>query len=184
MSNNRREIPCLKGYYANTYGFIQKKVDYGYEFVPVHKRGKDYRGVYIEGQGYKVSRLIAITFPEICGSWFEGAEVDHINTIRTDDRAENLRVCTHADNQRNPLTRKHISESYNRRGTKQEKEPKKDTIAMYSRDMVFLRSFKNSNQAEKQTGIFRRGIVGCCNGTAKYAGKNGGDKYIFRYIVP
>ena len=37
--------------------------------------------------------------------------VDHINTIRTDNRAENLRWVTHKENMNNPLTRKHNSES-------------------------------------------------------------------------
>lgn len=53
---------------------------------------------------YPVSHLVAKAFPEICGEWFEGAEVDHINGIRNDNRAVNLKVCSHIDNIRNPLT--------------------------------------------------------------------------------
>ena len=37
--------------------------------------------------------------------------VDHINTIRTDNSVENLRWVTQAENNRNPLTRKHYSEA-------------------------------------------------------------------------
>ena len=37
--------------------------------------------------------------------------VDHINTVKTDNRAENLRWVTHKENCNNPLTLKHISES-------------------------------------------------------------------------
>ena len=37
--------------------------------------------------------------------------VDHINTVTTDNRAENLRWVTHKENMNNPLSRKHISEA-------------------------------------------------------------------------
>lgn len=40
-----------------------------------------------------------------------GYEIDHINTVRDDNRLENLRVVTHTENNRNPLTRKHHSEA-------------------------------------------------------------------------
>ena len=37
-------------------------------------------------------------------------QLDHINTIRSDNRLENLRCVTQKENSNNPLTRKHISE--------------------------------------------------------------------------
>ena len=68
-----------------------------------HKKG--YVSVRFPGDRYyRVSRLVAKAYPEICGEWFEGCEVDHINGIRDDNRAVNLKVCTHLDNIRNPLT--------------------------------------------------------------------------------
>lgn len=41
----------------------------------------------------------------------QGYEIDHINTIRDDNRLENLRLCTHKENCNNHLTRKHCSEA-------------------------------------------------------------------------
>lgn len=36
--------------------------------------------------------LVAKAFPEVCGVWFEGCHVHHLNRDTQDDRAENLRV--------------------------------------------------------------------------------------------
>lgn len=57
----------------------------------------------------KVHRLVASTFPEICGEWFEGAEPDHINTITTDNRAENIRWVSRSGNMQNPITKDRLS---------------------------------------------------------------------------
>jgi len=44
-----------------------------------------------------------------------GYEIDHINTIKTDNKLENLRVCTKSENMLNPLTRKRNSEAQKRK---------------------------------------------------------------------
>ena len=43
---------------------------------------------------FKVHRLVARAFPDICGEYKKGLVVDHINTVRTDNRAINLKWCT------------------------------------------------------------------------------------------
>lgn len=62
----------------------------------------------------KVSHLVAQAFPEICGEWFDGCDVDHIDTNRLNNNATNLRVTDRKGNMENPLTRKHCSESVDR----------------------------------------------------------------------
>lgn len=74
-----------------------------YESVCLSKNGKLRK--------FLTHRLVANAFPEICGTWFDGCEVDHLNGNAFDNRAENLKVCTPKENINNPLTKKHISEA-------------------------------------------------------------------------
>lgn len=74
---------------------IDKK---GYNNVCFSKNG--------EQHFFKVSHIVARAFPEICGVWFEGCEIDHLNGNRADNRPENLKVCTHKENINNPVTKK------------------------------------------------------------------------------
>lgn len=58
-----------------------------------------------------IHRLVAKAFPEICGEWFDGCECDHLNTDRTDNRAENIRVVSKKTNMNNPITKKKLSQA-------------------------------------------------------------------------
>lgn len=59
-------------------------------------------------KAFRVHRAVYETF---VGEIPEGYEIDHINTKRDDNRVENLRAVTHAENTRNPLTVQHKSKS-------------------------------------------------------------------------
>ena len=55
-----------------------------------------------------VHRLVYETF---VGEIPSGYEIDHINTIRDDNRIENLRCVSHKENCNNPLSRTHHSKA-------------------------------------------------------------------------
>ena len=55
-----------------------------------------------------VHRLVYETF---VGEIPQECEIDHINTVSTDNRLENLRCVTHKENVNNPLTKIHLSEA-------------------------------------------------------------------------
>lgn len=71
----------------------------GYLQVCININGKQYNKT--------VHRLIAKTFIKNIDN---KPCIDHVNTIRTDNRVENLRWVTHKENCNNELTRKHLSE--------------------------------------------------------------------------
>ena len=58
---------------------------------------KGYRSIQIDGEGYLVHRLIWLY---VHGK-FPPEQLDHINLNRSDNRIENLRAATHAQNMRN-----------------------------------------------------------------------------------
>lgn len=72
-----------------------------------------------EGHGYLIIRItknISVRVHRLVYETFvcripKGYEIDHINTVRDDNRLENLRCVTRKENLNNPLTRKHISEA-------------------------------------------------------------------------
>ena len=82
------------------------------------KTGKEIGSV--DSNGYVVAstlgfmhRLIWETFK---GKIPEGYEIDHINTIRNDNRLENLRLVSHKENCNNPLSIHHYKQSNKGKG--------------------------------------------------------------------
>ena len=66
-----------------------------------------YKVLNFNGRTRQISHLIWEAFN---GEIPDGLEIDHINTIRDDNRLDNLRLVTHKENCNNPLTVKHRKE--------------------------------------------------------------------------
>lgn len=147
-----------------------------------------------------VHRLVAEAYPEISGEWFEECQVDHLNTIREDNRAINLKVCTASENANNPLTIKH--QSIKKLGKKmpfgfgdkisslkkgrthtectKEKIRKKISIPIlqFSLDGEFIRKWNSAREVEKELNIAHSQITACCKKRKNYQTAGG---YIWRY---
>lgn len=100
-----RDIPDYEGKYqvsnmGNVRNIIRGKnlkgrLDmYGYYRVILYKKGIRYKS-------FQIHRLVAMSFIENPNG---KPQVDHINTIRTDNRVENLRWVTYRENNLNTIT--------------------------------------------------------------------------------
>ena len=174
-------IPFNKHYFACSNGCIYNKK--GRRIGT--KRDKSYNVVYIKHRDtnkfkcYYVHRLIWITFN---GEIPEGMEIDHINTIKNDNRLENLRLVTHKENCNNPKTLENYSiankgEKHPIYGTKRSETTKKKIseanskqLYQYSTDEKLVRIWPNAKEVEKELGIKRSNISACCYGKIKSAG--------------
>ena len=87
--------------------------------------GNDYLIVCLKKDGKMktnlIHRLVAQTFIENIG---DKPCVDHISTVKTDNRVENLSFVTHKENNNNELTKKHLSEGHKGRVVSEETRKK------------------------------------------------------------
>ena len=164
-----RDIPGYEGYYqVSNMGNIRSigAVDSKGRFRPptvLHLTTKNtgYKRVQLcfgKPNSYNVHRLVAKAFPEICGEWFEKCEIDHINGVRDDNRAENLRVVSHAKNCNNPITLQKYHETGIKKGAK---------IDQFTLDGEIVKTWNSYKEIKRELGYWTSGIKMCCNGQLK-----------------
>ena len=129
-----------------------------YPCVQLFKNGK--------GKRCKVHRLVAEAF---IPNPSNAREVDHINTMRNDNRVENLRWVTHKENMCNKNTRKYMSEFVDNNPKVKEKilktkiknktrtSPKR--IFQYSTEGQFIKEWTCAAEVEASTGFKRKSIA-------------------------
>lgn len=107
---------------------------------------------------YKVHRIIAYIFCEkeesIKDIPFEDLDVEHINTIKTDNRIENLRWCTRKGNMKNPITRKRMSESA------------KKKVYQYTKEGKLVKVYASTIETQVD-GFVQANVSACCRGVRK-----------------
>lgn len=99
----------------------------------------------------KLHRLVWETF---VGEIHEGYEIDHINTIRDDNRIENLRCVTHKENVNNPLSKLNYSES--RKGNRNRFGKPTSTFGELFRERYGITRSENLELYERQRVYFHR----------------------------
>lgn len=98
--------------------------------------------------------------------------IDHINTDKYDNRVENLRWCTMKENQNNPLTRKHMSES--KKGEKSHMWGKRGKLNWSSKPTLqytlsgkLIREWDAVMDIERELGYHQGCISKCCRGESE-----------------
>lgn len=179
-----REIPGYEGFYAassfgrikslsrfvkNKNGLVRKN---GKILAPGFNKTGGYYVVNLSRYGKTkmqlVSRLVAFAFPEICGEYFDGADIDHCNGLKTDNRPENLRWVSHKMNMNNPNTKTELNN----------RENQSKWIIKLSLNNEILHFYPSLGEAERETGISKSNISKCCRLKVKSAGG-----YLWKYAI-
>jgi hypothetical protein len=150
-----------------------------YLFVGLHKNGKTTQR--------NIHRLVAEAFIQNPNNL---PCVNHINEVKTDNRAINLEWCTVEYNSNYGNAKKNMIDSRRKNNNQEEINKKiKDTkkrnqsfscekpVAQYTMNGTFIARYESATDAERKTGISRGGIQRCCIG--RYLQAKG---FIWKYI--
>ena len=92
----------------------------------------------------------------------EGMEIDHINTIRDDNRLENLRLVTHKENCNNPTS----IENYSNHNKSVDRSYLKKKTYQYTLDGELVKVWESAAECGKN-GYGQSSVCKCCNDNSK-----------------
>ena len=158
-------------YYVSKYGELRNRMG---KVLSTHKDtlGYEWHSVKkIRKYGNSVHIIVARFFPEICGEWFEGAFVDHIDGNPSNNNAENLKVCDMVQNMANPVTKERLKN----------RERYGCPVLQYTLDGKFVDRYDNIAIASEKTGISTAGIGGVCDTSEKSKQRKTIGGYVWKY---
>lgn len=165
MDWTAKQIKGFPGYMVSNYGevFTNKRGKKMYRFKQYIRDGYYHVNLIKNGKYYakRTSRLVAEVFVD---NPDKKNFVDHIDTNKKNNRADNLRWVTYSENMRNPITYKRINLA-------KEKE-----IEQLDKAGVLIKKWSSTKLAAKTLGISKTAINNClCN----RSNSSGGYKWRF-----
>lgn len=147
---------------------LKRNTTNGKILIPI-KNKSCYLNVHLSIDGisrlFRLHRLVAFAFPEICGEYFEGAVCNHKNENKLDNRAENLEWCTPKYNTNWGTGLKRMAQKLSK------------SVAQYTIDGVLIAIYSSTAEAARQTGYSQSHICKCCQGKQQIA-----YGYVWRYV--
>lgn len=141
----------------------QQKVKGNYKTIELsNKNRNEKRHIFY------VHQLVAFAFPEICGEWFEGAEVNHKDENPSNNNAYNLEWISAIENNHYGTRLKRALKSRQTNGKRNIK------VLQYSLNKEYLKEWESITIAEDTLKI--KHISDCCLGKRNSAGG-----YIWKY---
>ena len=141
------------------------------------KPRKDLKGYYYitikikdKRKNFLVHRLVALAFID---NPLNKPFIDHINTIKTDNRVQNLRWVTQTENMNNELTRKRISEKHRNRALSEEHKRKIREGSTTNKRVLCVETgieYISASEAGRQLHIDGSSIIKSCRGRYEKAG--------------
>ena len=108
---NWKEYPPNPDYEASDTGQVRRKNDG--KILKQYPQRNGYVSVFLGNVSTPVHRIIATTFLECY--WNQQDRVDHVNTVRSDNRASNLRWTDAKGNSNNPITKQNMSKAHRKK---------------------------------------------------------------------
>lgn len=139
-----------QGYYVNENGEVYNKAG---RRIKGYKYKNGYHTTFFNGKYILTHRLVWEAF---FGEIPEGYEIDHINTIRDDNRLSNLRITSHKANCNNPASLK----NYSRGNTTGHCKP----IIETKPDGTEIEWIGSSECARQNPTYHQTAISACCRG--------------------
>lgn len=102
----------------------------------------------------RIHPIVAKCFPEVCGEWFDGCCVHHIDHNRSNNIATNLQVMSLSAHMRLHMEEDGVTK----------------TVTAYDREGNIVNTYDSMMDAERETGVSYAHISAVCKGKRKSAG--------------